>query len=286
MGRIVTVGSINADYLYLVPHLPGPGETLASTGMRRSLGGKGANQSIAAARSGAEVAHVGCIGPGDDWLTDTMAAAGVDVAPVTVADVPTGHAIIAVDPAGENSIILASSANLALDPARIAAVLEGHGLGDICLLQNEINATAEAAALARARGLTVVYSAAPFDPAAVEAVLPHADLLVMNAVEAAQLGRPPAALGVDVLVTKGAEGATYHGDEVTECPAFAVTPVDTTGAGDCYIGSFAAKRALGADVAQAMRWAAAASAIQVTRIGTADAMPTADEIAAFLAERG
>lgn len=287
MGRIVCIGSINADYIYRVPHLPAPGETLSAASMTRMLGGKGANQSIAASLSGAEVAHVGAIGAGDEWLIRVLAKAGIETRFVAQVDVPSGHAIINVDDAGENAIVLFPSANHAIPKGGLTEALAGYDPGDVCLLQNEVTVSAEAARQAKARGLTVIYSAAPFDAAAVEAVLPFADLLVMNAGEAAELaralGKTPEEMPCDVLVTKGAEGAIYYGETLELCAAFQVTPVDTTGAGDCYIGAFAARQASGASISDALRWASAASAIQVTRPGTADAMPSKAEIEAFLA---
>lgn len=289
MGRIVCIGSINADYIYRLPHLPAPGETLSATSMTRMLGGKGANQSIAASLSGAQVAHVGAIGPSDDWLIKALATAGIETQFISNVDVPTGHAIINVDDAGENAIVLFPSANHAIPTGMIAEALAGYGPGDTCLLQNEVTVSAEAARQAKANGVSVIYSAAPFEAAAVEAVLPYADLLVMNEGEAAELarelGKSPEQMPCDVLVTKGAEGAIYYGETLEVCPAFQVTPVDTTGAGDCYIGAFSARRSSGASIADALRWASAASGIQVTRPGTADAMPNKTEIEAFLADR-
>ena len=132
----------------------------------------------------------------------------------------------------------------------------------------------------------MIYSAAPFVVAAVEAILPHASLLVMNAGEAADLRAAFGALPpMDVIVTRGAEGAEWisAGSEPLFVPAFRVVPVDTTGAGDCFIGTLAAALDAGADRPQAMRRAAAAAALQVTRHGAAQAMPLAEEVDAFLA---
>ena len=132
----------------------------------------------------------------------------------------------------------------------------------------------------------MIYSAAPFDLAAVRAVLPHVSLLVMNEIEAAQLRDGLGALPpVEVIVTKGADGAEWisAGTEPLFVPAFKVLPVDTTGAGDCFIGTLAAALDAGLDRAGAMRRAAAASALQVTRAGAAQAMPSAAEVDTFLA---
>lgn len=289
MGRILCVGSINADYIYRVPHLPAPGETLNAASMTRMLGGKGANQSIAASLSGADVAHLGAIGAGDDWLIAALQGRGVDTQSVAMIDMPTGHAIINVDDAGENAIVLFPSANHSVPSHMLSDKISGYGVGDICLLQNEITISAEAAAQAKSVGMTVVYSAAPFSPDAVKEILPHADLLVMNEIEARDLSKSlnmdPSDLPCDVLVTRGSDGSAYYGNQKINAGAFKVMAIDTTGAGDCYIGAFSAKRANGASVEEALRWAAAASAIQVSRPGTADAMPTKAEIEAFLKDR-
>lgn len=112
---IFNLGSVNIDHVYRVPHLPLPGETLASTSFRSGLGGKGANQSIAIARAGGQVHHIGAIGTDGGWLAEQMAAAGVDTQHLAVVDVPTGNAIINVDDAAENSIVLYAGANFALN---------------------------------------------------------------------------------------------------------------------------------------------------------------------------
>ena len=122
MMPLVCIGSINADYIYRVPHLPLPGETLAARDLTRMLGGKGANQSIAAALAGGQVAHVGAVGADGDWMLDAMTARGVSVSGVARLDGPSGHAIIAVDDAAENSIVLLAGSNHGLTEAQIRAV--------------------------------------------------------------------------------------------------------------------------------------------------------------------
>ncbi|MEX5727982.1 ribokinase [Rhodovulum iodosum] len=283
---IYCLGSINADHSYKVARLPSAGETLAAEELITGLGGKGANQSVAAARAGAQVVHLGAVGADGGWAVARLAQFGVHVSGVAEVDTPTGHAVITVAPDGENAIVIFPGANRRQDPARIAAVLGDAGPGDTLLIQNETSHQEEAARLGAARGLRVVYSAAPFDVAAVRAVLPHVSLLVLNAVEAAQLG---AALGdvavPETVVTEGKGGARWRtGDDELYQPAFPVRAVDTTGAGDCFIGSLAAALDAGAGRADALRFAAAAAALQVTRPGTADAMPGRAEIDAFLAD--
>lgn len=289
-GGAVTVfnlGSVNIDHFYRLPHLPRAGETLAATRYQRGLGGKGANQSVAATRAGARVTHLGAVGADDDWTPAELALLGVAPDHLARLDAPTGHAIVATDPQGENLILIHPGANRAL-PLSVLDPLRAAGPGDTLLLQNETNLQPIAAARARAAGLRVMYSAAPFDLAPLLAVLPHATHLLMNAIEAEALhtatGTALADLPVQaVIVTRGAAGADWIGAEGTgHVPALPVTPVDTTGAGDCFAGSLAARLDQGDSPAAALRYAAAAAALQVTRLGTAQAMPDVASVRALL----
>lgn len=285
---IWNLGSINIDHVYRLDSLPQPGETLASRGYSVGLGGKGANQSVAAARAGSVVRHLGAMGAGDPWVLERLSAAGVDCGGVQcLAGEATGHAIILLDAAAENAIVLHPGANRAIDEAALTAALAPVGPSDSLLLQNETNGQVPAARAARARGARVIYSAAPFDLAALRAVLPHASVLAMNAGEAAQLfAALPGDLPVEgLLITKGAEGAEYRdlrAGQVHRQAAFRVEAVDTTGAGDTFAGYFAAALDQGAEIAAALRLAAAASALKVTRAGAGDAIPTRAEVEQFL----
>ena len=258
---IFNLGSINADYFYDLPHLPGPGETLAATRMASGLGGKGANQSVAAALAGFEVRHIGCVGSDGAWAVDRLRDFGVDVRHVRVSDTPTAHAIVMVDEAGENQIVIYPGANQEQDERSIAEALEGAGSDDWLMLQNETSHQGDAARLAREKGLSVAYSAAPFDVQAIESVLPFVTLVIMNEVEAQQYadetGRVIKDLPVSyVLVTKGKDGATWHdldAGKVLEVSAFQVDPVDTTGAGDTFAGYAVAGLAQGLPVDIALK---------------------------------
>ncbi len=283
---IYNLGSINTDHIYRLSHLPRPGETLAADSYVRILGGKGANQSVAVARAGASVRHIGAVGPDGDWLVAALAGHGVDVTHVARSAAPSGHAVIHVDAAGENAIVIWPGANRALHPADVAAALDGATPGDWLLMQNETSLQVETAQLARDRGMRIACSAAPFEPDAVRAVLPYVTLLILNAVEADQL-RP--SLGrIDVpqlLVTHGAQGAEWHDlirSEHVTVPAFSVNAVDTTGAGDCFAGYAVAGLSQGMNPQAALTRAAAAAALQVTRPGAAEAIPGLSEVLAFL----
>lgn len=280
--RVFTLGSINIDRFYEVPRLPGAGETVLATAHSTDLGGKGANQSVAAARAGADVVHIGRVGPDGQGMVDRLAGFGVDVRFVGQCGQPTAHANICVDPDGENAIIVYPGANLCQDMASVRMALAGAGPGDWLMVQNETDAQTETAALARDRGVSVAYSAAPFDAKAVAAMMPYCDLLIMNAVEAAQL---QGALGrVDVpclLMTRGKDGADWtetRTGTTLSVPAVPVTPIDTTGAGDCFAGFTVAGLVQGLSPRTALTRAAAAAALQVTRRGAAPAMPTLDEV--------
>lgn len=290
---IFNLGSINADHFYRLPHLPAPGETLAATGHTRGLGGKGANQSVAVARAGGLVRHIGAVGADGDWMVAQMSAAGVECAHVAALPGASGHAIINVDAAGENAIVIYPGANREIPLAVVLEALRDAREDDWLLLQNETSLQVETAQIAQEQGLSVVYSAAPFDAGAVMAVLPYLSLLIVNEVEAAQLC---SALGVTladlpvahVVVTLGARGAIWHdlrGGEEHFVPAFAVKAVDTTAAGDTFAGYLVAALAEDFPPMGAMRLAAAASALKVTRPGTADAIPTRAEVDAFLKEQ-
>ena len=288
---ILTIGSVNIDHVHRVAALPGPGETVVDLGYARGLGGKGANQSLAARLAGAEVRHAGAVGADGGWCRDRLAAAGIDVGDLLTVEAATGHAVILVDGAGENVIVVHGGANRALAPELVRAAIGRARAGDWLLLQNETNLVVEAAEAGRVAGLRVAYAAAPFDAEATAAIIPHVDLLAVNSVEAAQLARhlgsAPETFGAPVLlVTEGARGAhCWTGKAEVRQAAFAVQAVDTTGAGDTFLGYFLAALDLGASVAEAMRRAAAAAAVQVTRPGAGEAIPAAAEVDAFLAAR-
>lgn len=280
---VFCLGSINADFIYEVSHIPQRGETVLAHGLFRTLGGKGANQSVAAVRAGAEVRHIGMVGPDGAWCVEVLAGCGVDVRHVGEAGQPTAHANITVEPSGENAITVFPGANHAQSPARIEAALAEAEPGDWLMLQNETTLQAEAAQSARARGMQVAYSAAPFDEAAVRAVLPHVTLLIMNAVEAAQLagamGDPGA---VRQVITKGPDGAEWRdGDLQIAVTAPHVRAVDTTGAGDTFAGYLVAGLSGGLAPKAALQRAVRAAALQVTKPGTAEAIPTLDEVRSF-----
>lgn len=284
---IFNLGSINADHVYRVSHLPGPGETLAATSLQTGLGGKGANMSVAAARAGSHVAHIGAIGSDGLWARNRLLEYGVDTRHIFELNVPTGHAIINVDDAGENAITLFAGANQAISEDKVASVLSAGNTGDILVTQNETNAQAVAAEIGSKLALRVCYAAAPFDANAVKAVLPYLDFLILNTVEAQQLEE---ALGMsiedldvaDIIITLGSDGARWIGDGTDQhFDAIAVEPVDTTGAGDTFTGYVLAGLDRGLTMGQSISLAMRAAALMVTRMGTADVIPDLKEVEEF-----
>lgn len=282
---IFNFGSINADNFFQVPHLPSPGETLAATGFTRGLGGKGANMSVAAARAGAHVAHIGAVGEDGRWAIGLLTEWGVDTRHIAaLPDTPMGQASIYVDDAGENSIVLLTGANHRIPNHTRADALAQASRGDIFLMQNETLNQREMAKIAKGLGLYVAYAAAPFDATAATDVLPFLDFLILNEIEAQQLqaatGQTPDTLGIpDVIITLGANGARWlHNGQSRDFPAMPVTPVDTTGAGDTFTGYVLAARDRGLPMEQAIALATRAAALMVTRKGTADVIPDLKDV--------
>lgn len=286
---VYNLGSINADVFYTLPHLVGPGETLAASTLYEGMGGKGANMSVAVARAGSVVHHIGAVGPDGAWAIERLTDYGVGTGFIQTVDEKTGHAIIMVDENGENAIVIYSGANLRIGDANIAQSLGQAKAGDIFITQNETNAQAFAARTANEAGLRVAYAAAPFEATAVTAVLPYLDLLILNQVEAEQLetatGLPANKLSIaDVIVTLGADGCLWYNNSAgteTEFAAQKVTPVDTTGAGDTFTGFVLAALDQGKPMPQAIDLATKAAAIMVTRKGTADVIPTLADVQNF-----
>ena len=288
MGTILNFGSVNIDHVYSVPHFVRPGETLASGRYATFSGGKGFNQSTALARAGAKVAHAGMIGADGGWLKDSLASDGADVTYLAVRDEPTGHAVIQVDASGQNCIIICGGANRAITPQYAEEVLSRFGDGDILLLQNEISAIPEIIRTSSARGLNIVFNPAPMGPEVCSYPLDLVDLFIVNEVEAAELAgatadSPPDAVldllrskfpRAGVVLTLGTAGSVADiGGERVAVAAKRVKAVDTTAAGDTYIGYFLASRQRGLSLRDAMEKATEAAAICVMHAGAAPSIP-------------
>ena len=284
--NIWNLGSINIDRVYSLDHVVAPGETESATALAEVPGGKGFNQSVALARAGARVSHIGAIGPDGAHLARMLRDAGADTAHLASVAEPTGHAIIQVDKDGRNSIVVFAAANGAISPASVRAALAGASQGDVLLCQNETSAVADAMREAKSRGMRVVFNPSPFDAKIPALPLELVDLFIVNETEEAgllALGGAPAA--APRVVTRGAAGceSVAPGRELVRADAFRVKAVDTTAAGDTFTGYYLAALAAGAGEGDALRRASAAAAISVPRPGAAPSIPSAAEVDAFLA---
>jgi ribokinase len=294
---LLVFGSLNVDLLFQVAALPRPGETVLCPGYAIAAGGKGANQATAAARAGAAVRMIGQVG--DDSFgrhaREALVAAGVDCTRVATSARPTGTAVIGVDRQGENQIMVASGANLDTDPGQIEETELAPGVTVLC--QNELRPAATAALLARAkaRGARTILNLAPAEglPAS---VLDGLDLLVVNEHEAAiaagakgapaDLARALAARhDLTCVVTLGSRGALALGRMGNyRVAALAVDALDTTGAGDAFVGVLAAALDGALTLPRALRRASVAAGLACTRIGAQTSQPDAAAIAARVAE--
>ncbi len=299
MPRVTVLGSLNMDISVRVPRLAGPGETVLGAAARLQPGGKGANQALAAARLGASVRMVGCCGA-DDFGVSCRAAlrgAGVDVTAVRVAEqASTGLALISVDPAGENSIIVAQGANGLAGPAEAAAALAAPADALVLSAEIPVAVLAEALRQARAAGVRTVLNLAPMPPDAGPLLAAGVDWLVVNAPEAgALLGQPVtwpdaarSAAGTlaghgprHVVITLGPAGAVLGGAGGPHTvPGFSVASVDSVGAGDAFVAALGVAAAAGAPDAEAVRLACAVGATAVTRPGAQDGLPTPPDVLA------
>jgi ribokinase len=293
---VVVFGSINLDLIFALPHIPAPGETVLGPATRIEPGGKGANQAVAAARDGAAVIMAGAVGR--DALADgalrLLREAGVDLTRVAAVEASTGCAAIAVDPRGENAICVGSGANLAVTADQVEdALLQP---ANTLVLQMEVPAveTARLIERARASAMRIVLNLAP------AATLPEAapravDVLVVNETEGAwladHLGCAATAValrerlgGVAVVLTQGGDGANVACAEGSwHAPALPIMPVDTTAAGDCFVGVLAHRLDRGETLRQAVERATAAAALCCMRAGSQGSAPRAAETDAFMA---
>lgn len=288
--RVLNFGSVNIDHVYGVDHFVRPGETISGASYRVFMGGKGSNQSIALARAGARVFHAGKIGRDSVWIKQKLRAAGVDTSLLRTADMPGGHAIIQVNPWGENAIIVYGGANRAVTPADARRVLERFGPGDYLLAQNEISSLPYIMRLAAKRGMKIVFNPSPMDSSALACPLHLVDIFIVNEIEARTLcgrGGPWQILKTmrrkfprsSTVMTLGRRGAAYCGPEgVFSAPAPRVRAVDTTAAGDTFTGYFLAGLAAGAGPREAIGLACRAAALCVTRRGAADSIPSMAEV--------
>lgn len=296
--RVVVVGSLNMDLGVEAPHIPSPGETVLGGALRTAGGGKGANQAVAAARLGAGVSMVGCVGD-DDYgrqLLARLADDDVDVRAIRVVASPTGIAIIVVEPAGENAIVVAPGANDCVAPSDVARA--PIGTADVVVSQLEIplETVRAAAATARASNTPFLLNAAPARSLCGE-LLRMVDVLVVNETELGAIAGARIAPGDEaaparellqqgvgaVVVTLGGRGALVVSPAgSTPVAAFRIVPVDTTAAGDAFVGALAARYRGPESLVAGAQYASAAAALACTRAGAQPSLPGSDEVETFL----
>ncbi|MCW1245985.1 ribokinase [Pseudomonas sp. SAICEU22] len=300
-ANVVVIGSLNMDLVTRAPRLPRGGETLIGESFSTIPGGKGANQAVAAARLGAQVSMVGCVGSDayGQQLRGALLAEGIDCQAVSVVDGSSGVALIVVDDNSQNAIVIVAGANGELTPTvleRFDAVLQS---ADVIICQLEVPDATVGHALKRGRelGKTVILNPAPASRALPAEWYAYVDYLIPNESEAMVLS----GLAVDsletaeaaatqlitagagkVIVTLGAQGLMFaNGSSFEHFPAPRVKAVDTTAAGDTFVGGFAAALASGKDEVEAIRFGQVAAALSVTRAGAQPSIPTLLEVQAF-----
>lgn len=299
VSNVVVLGSANADLVVEVPRRPSGGETLLGSDIHLFPGGKGANQAAAAARAGARTRFLGCMGPDAhaEFLRGHLAAAGVDVAGVRTDDRPTGTAMILLTPDGENSIVVSPGANYSIDIEMVEELADVWTSADVLVVNLEVPLATVTHLVGRAAaaGVRVLLNAAPAAHLDRE-VLQACDPLVVNEYEArivlgnegestfARLAADLLEAGArSVVITLGAGGAVVgDGEGIEPFPAYRVDAVDTTGAGDAFVGATAAELARGAGLREAVRFATAMSAIAVRSKGAQSSYPDRAAVEALM----
>ena len=301
-NKIVVIGSSNVDLIMKMDHLPEKGETVTDAVFMQVYGGKGANQAVVAARAGGKVAFVNCVG--QDAYTPQMVQNykndGIDTRFVFQEEnIASGHALIMIDQAGNNIISVAPGANNLLTPSKIDKALSIINEAAMIVMQFEIpeETIKYVIDLANQKNIPVLWNVAPARPFDFS-YIPKVNILVLNEVEAGFLADMPVEneadaekaaeklvkMGVEkVIITLGSQGAfVLTKDEKVSVPSFKVNAVDTTAAGDTFCGAFAVALVEGKSLKESLRFASAAAAISVTRIGAQPSAPTREEIDLFL----
>ncbi|NJL31232.1 MAG: ribokinase [Phycisphaerales bacterium] len=292
--QVLNFGSVNMDVVFQVEHIVRPGETISSYQRKTHAGGKGANQSVALARAGVKVFHAGRVGNDGRWLLEKLGNEGVDVKYLEVGEDPTGQAMIQVDTRGQNSIVLFAGANRKITDVQAQYTIEHFSSGDVLLLQNEINRVDHIMRVGNKRGMSICFNPAPMGAEVMNYPLELVNLLVLNETEGAALTRRESPADIikelhhrypkaEIILTLGEQGVRYQSlQEKHEVPAVKVRAIDTTAAGDTFIGYYLACRGKGMNVNTSLRVACQASALCVTKPGAMDSIPRKMEVKSFV----
>lgn len=290
-AKVVNFGSINIDHVYKVNHFVQPGETLSSLGLTTGLGGKGANQSAALARAGVDVAHIGRISKADQWALEMLASLNVKTDCISLIDGPSGHAIIQVDDKGENAIVLHGGANQGFQHSDLQQIFNELDSVEYLLMQNETNLLAQAFELAKQKGIKIVFNPAPMTDGIKDLPLQTLDTLIVNQGEAQALCGASSLddivqelktmlPNVRIVITLGGEGALLISADggISRSRVEAERIVDTTAAGDTFVGYFLAGLVAGLNEKDCLLRACQAGALAVTREGAISAIPALNEL--------
>ena len=293
--KVLCIGSMNLDFVYSVDHIVTEGETQASRALDVFPGGKGMNQSVALAKAGAEVYHAGLIGEDGKLFYNVCLQHGVNSRYIKITGGKTGHAIIQRDRDGQNSIILYGGANRKFTEEYVDSVLTDFENGDILLLQNEINMLPYIVDKAYEKGMRIVLNPSPFDTKLKAVDMGRISVFILNEIEGEQFtgcSEPDGIIenmldmypNAKIVLTLGENGAVYADSTQKLCQsAFKVQAVDTTAAGDTFTGYFIAALSENTDIANALKTAAKAASIAVTREGAVPSIPLKKEVEAALA---
>lgn len=290
--KVLNYGSLNIDYVYSVPHFIAPGETMSAEKLLVNAGGKGANQAASLAKAGLEVFMAGKLGHDGEFILKLLRSYGADTSNVTVTDEPSGHAIIQVDRNAQNGIILYGGGNKSIKENEIQDVFSKFGPGDWLVIQNEINNLDAIIRTAKKKGMKICFNIAPFDDAALSLPLDLVDIIVVNEIEGAGLAGTKCCNfekmmdelerkypHSSILLTVGKAGAYWISDgKRIHHPIIDYPVVDTTAAGDTFIGYFLASRIYGNDIRKALYHASKASGIAVSRSGAMQSIPDRKEV--------
>ena len=291
--KVLNFGSLNLDYVYDVDHFVREGETISSTDMNIFCGGKGLNQSVALAKAGVKAYHAGAVGSSDGGiLLDALSNVGTDISYIKRYDMPSGHAIIQKNRAGNNCILLYGGANQNIGIDFIKEVLEDFDKGDILLLQNEVSNLSFIIDEGYKRGMSIVLNPSPINEKIFECDLEKVEYLILNEIEAADIlgasdtgedeliekltKRFP---GMKIVLTLGEKGSVYvDKTQKIRQEIYKTDVVDTTAAGDTFTGYFIAGIVAGIDVAVSLKQAARAASITVSRKGASPSIPFAKDV--------
>ncbi len=283
--KILNFGSINKDFFYSVNDFVKPGETISSIRYNIKIGGKGLNQSVGISKAGQKIYHAGIINRDDTFILDKLKKWNINCENILLSNNPTGHAIIQVDKKGENSIIIHGGANHDVDIKFIKSVLSKFDSGDILVLQNEINNIKEIIDRAHHKKMKIVFNPAPFNNEILSYDLNKISTLILNQTEGEALSKEKKPDGIlkvlnskfnntEIILTLGEKGSLYSfKNELLKIKAHKLDTVDTTGAGDTFIGYYVAGIASKKSKKDNLNRASKAAAIATTKLGGAESIP-------------